>query len=165
MKWTGMRKAAVVVSAAVLAASLGALAGCSQGSDGGASASSAAASSASSSASDAPEGSITVHVTMKQDVTTSEAQDSPLQFADETIDVVAPDGATALEVLEGTDREVKTSGEGDDVEVTAIGGLEAGADGAGSHWSWTVNDEAQKASPAVVTLADGDAMVWTFVKE
>ena len=90
-----------------------------------------------------------MHVTMKQDVVSSEAPDSPLQFAEETIDVVAPDGATALEVLQGTDREVKTTG----------------ADGAGSHWSWTVNDEEQKASPAVVTLSDGDAMVWTFVKE
>lgn len=106
-----------------------------------------------------------MHVTMKQDVVSSEAPDSPLQFSDETIDVVAPDGATALEVLQGTDREVKTSGEGDSTEVVAIGALENGADGAGSHWSWTVNDEAQKASPAVVTLADGDAMVWTFVKE
>lgn len=165
MKWTGMRKAAAVVSAAVLAASLGALAGCSGSSDEGPSSSLSAASSASSSAAATPEGSITVHVTMKQDVVSSEAPDSPLQFAEETIDVVAPDGATALEVLQGTDREVKTTGEGDSTEVVAIGALERGADGAGSHWSWTVNDEEQKASPAVVTLSDGDAMVWTFVKE
>lgn len=108
---------------------------------------------------------MTIHVTMTQDVTSTEAPDTPLQFAEESIDIVAPEGATALEALQGTDREIQTSGEGDDVEVIAIGGLENGAAGEGSHWSWTVNDEAQKASPAVVALADGDAMVWTFVKE
>lgn len=111
----------------------------------------------------ASEGDMTIHVAMKQDVTTSEAQDSPIQFADETIDIQALAGATALEVLQGTDREVVTSGSGDDTEVTAIGGLENGAAGAGSHWTYTVNGTEEKASPAVLTLSDGDTMEWTFV--
>ncbi len=162
---------AALVSAALLTVGLSVLAGCSS-SEGASSASSSAAFSAaassdvtSSASSQAVQaGDMTIHVTMQEDVTQSTDVDSPLQFAEETIDIVAPDGATALEVLQGTDREVGMSGSGDSTEVTSIGGLENGAAGEGSHWTYSVNGEVQQASPAVRTLSDGDALVWTFVK-
>lgn len=154
---------AVFVMTAVLALMVGALTGCSQGASNDQANNAAPAATNEAAADSAAEGDITVHVTMKQDVTSPEAQDSPIQFAEESIDVAAPNGATALEVLQGTDREVVTAGSGDSTEVTAIGDLANGAAGEGSHWTYTVNGQEEKASPAVFTLSDGDTMVWTFV--
>lgn len=161
----GFRGAAVFAVAAALALMVGALAGCSSESGTTQNNNDAPAATNATNASSVPaaEGEMTIHVTMKQEATTSEAQDSPIQFADESIDIVVPEGAMALEVLQGTDREVETSGTGDSVEVTAIGGLENGAAGEGSHWSYSVNGQDEKASPAVLTMSDGDTMVWTFV--
>lgn len=136
------------------------LVGCAQqpASDSSASDSSAASSSAAEQAAE-----MTVSVSMREDVTKATDVDSPLQFAEEQISVVAPTGATALEVLQATGREIQTSGEGDNTEVTAIGGLANGDAGDASHWMCEVNGETQTASPAVLTLSDGDAMAWIFV--
>lgn len=158
-------KVAAFAMAAVLACMVGLLAGCSSGGGNSQAASNATPAENTSAATQAPAGDITVQVTMQQDAVSAEAQDSPDQFAEETINVQAPEGATALEVLQGTNREVETSGSGDSTEVTAIGGLANGDAGAASHWTWTVNGQEQKASPAVVAMADGDTMVWTFVSE
>ncbi len=106
---------------------------------------------------------MTISVSLREDVTKSTDVDTPLQFAEEHMSVVAPTGATALEVLESMGREVQTSGEGDAVEVTAIGGLENGAAGEGSHWIYEVNGETGAESPAVCTLSDGDRVQWLFV--
>ena len=163
-----LRKMSAKVGAFALAGvlALGMLVGCSSSSSTNEAANNAApAATNAEGVSQAAEGDMLISVSMKQDVTSPEAQDSPNQFAEETIDIQAPEGATALTVLEGTGREVKTSGTGDNVEVTAIGGLANGDAGDASHWTWTVNGEEQKASPAVVTMSNGDAMVWTFVAE
>lgn len=133
------------------------LVGC--GSSGSQSASSA--SSQSSAASAASTSDMAISVTLKQDVTSAETNDTPLQFSEEQIDVNAPAGATALEVLQATGREIQTEGSGDAVQVTAIGGLVNGdADG---KWTYQVNGEEQSASPAIVTLNDGDTLTWVFV--
>lgn len=166
MKKHPMKPIAAILCSALLVTGACMIAGCSSSGASSSAASSSASSSASSQASSqaVQAGDMTIHVTMQEDVTQPTDVDSPLQFAEETIDVVAPDGATALEVLQGMDREVDMTGSGDSTEVIAIGGLENGAAGEGSHWTYAVNGEAQQASPAVRTLSDGDALVWTFVK-
>lgn len=153
-----MRSALVgALAVALLAVMACSLAGC--GSSGGSAASSA--SSQSSAASAAPASDMAISVTLKQDVTSAEAVDTPLQFSEEQIDVKAPAGATALEVLQATGREVQTEGSGSAEQVTAIGGLVNGD--ANGKWTFQVNGEEQSGSPADVVLNDGDTLTWVFV--
>lgn len=107
---------------------------------------------------------MTVHLSLQEDVTSPEAADTPLQFADEEIDIEAPYAATVLDVLEASGREIKTNGSGNDLEVIAIGGLENGDAGEGSHWEYSVNDNPIKSSPSTYALNEGNTVVWTFVK-
>lgn len=105
---------------------------------------------------------MTIAVQLSEEVTKATDVDTPLQFADEQIDVVAPDGATALEVLKATGREVKTDDSGE--QVIAIGGLENGDAGESSCWIYEVNGAEQHESAAAFTLEDGDALAWKFVR-
>lgn len=158
----------------VLALVLGMLAvplvGCSSGDTAKASSSSASSASSdatagkqSSSAGEAADD-MTVTVTMKESVTKATDVDTPLQFAEESIEVKAPEGSNALELLQGTGREVKVEGSGDAAEVTAIGGLENGDAGAGSHWTLQLNGESVAGSPATCMPKNGDTLTWNFVK-
>ena len=171
------------MAAALLMMGALALAGCSSGgASGTASSGAAAASGTSAAASAASEAStagsqvtasdaaaqagneITVTVAMKEAVTKATDVDTPLQFAEETIDVQAPAGTSALEFLKGTGREVDVQGEGANAQVIAIGGLENGDAGEGSHWAYLLNDAEQTGSPAECIPQDGDTLTWTFVK-
>lgn len=155
---------AVISVAAVLC--LGCLmVGCGQdGASSGSSSSSTSQSASASSSSQAKAGDITVHVSLLEDVAKPEDVDTPLQFSEEQIDVQAPEGSTALEVLKATGREFETNGTDNDTEVIAIGGLENGDAGAGSRWVYAVNGNTMDASPAVYALSDGDQLTWSFVK-
>lgn len=154
------KKLIAVLTAGILMSAALIMTGCS-GQE--ASSSSSAADSSSAAVEEEPE-MMTVHLTMQEDVTSPEAPDSPLQFADEEIDVQAPFNATVLEVLQASGREVKTEGTGQDLQVIAIGGLENGDAGEGSHWEFTVNGDEIGSSPARYGMAEGDTLAWTFVK-
>lgn len=147
----------------VAALSVGML-GCSPAAPAASSSSGAVSSASSSSASDATEaGDITVTVNMSEAVTSPEAADSPLQFAEEQINVVCPDGSTAIEVLQATGREVKTDGEGVAEQVVAIGGLANGDAGESSAWTYQVNGTEQSEAPGSCVLHDGDTLSFVFV--
>ena len=140
--------------------------GCSSGQSSQSSASSSASSaavssqSASSSASAAAEGDITVTVTLTESVAGSSLQDTALQFSEETLTVNTMEGATALEVLNATGREVETE---DATEVISIGGLSNGDAGEGSHWTYEVNGEAQTMPPSEYVMQNGDTLTFVFV--
>lgn len=175
----GFKSVAVAACATALAGVMAfAMVGCSGGSSSSSNASSSgndvapvtesssSSSSAGSSGSEAPnDGSqISVNVTMQESITKATDVDTPFQFSDENITVSVAQDATALDALEATGREIKTSGSGDSVEVTAIGDLAAGAYDGKGHWQFSVNGEVVTASPAVYTLSDGDAVVFDFVE-
>lgn len=157
-----------VVAAAMLAVFVCfAMAGCSSGSSSSSSASSAAnvaPAQPSSSSASAAAGDMTVDVDLMQSVTSPEAPDSVNQFAEENMSVSVSDGATALDALKATGREIDTQGEGDNLEVSSIGGLVKGDAGASSHWEFSVNGQVITASPAVYTLSNGDKVTFNFVK-
>ncbi len=149
------------------------LAGCSSGDAAKASSGSAASSSAASSGTTAGDqespaaesaNDIMVTVAMKESVTKSTDVDTPLQFAEETIQVKAPEGTNALEFLQATGREVEVQGGGDDTTVTAIGGLENGDAGDGSHWVCQLNGTAIEGTPVSCIPQDGDTLTWNYVK-
>lgn len=106
---------------------------------------------------------ITVSVAMKEAVTKATDADTPLQFAEETIGVQAPEGTSALEFLKGTGREVDVQGEGADTEVVSIGGLVNGDAGEGSHWVYELNGVEQTVSPTQCFPQEGDTLTWNFV--
>lgn len=108
-------------------------------------------------------GEMTIHVKMVQAVVKATAQDSPLQFSDEELDVNIADGGTVLNALEATGREYQTSGSAGSLEITSIGGLENGSDGESSHWTYTVNGAEESESPDAFTLQDGDDLTFAFV--
>ena len=139
--------------------------GCSSGQSSQSSASSSASSAAvssqsSSSAAAAAEGDITVTVTLTESVAGSSLQETALQFSEETLTVNAMEGATALEVLNATGREVETE---DATEVISIGGLSNGDAGEGSHWTYEVNGEAQTMPPSEYVMQNGDQLTFIFV--
>lgn len=143
------------------------LAGCASNSAPSSSASSSADAVApvesSSSSAAASAGDMSIQVTLTESVVGSSPSDTPLQFSDEQTIVAVADGATALDALNATGREVKTSGSGDSIEIVAIGGLENGAAGDGSHWEYSRNGEVQAESAAVCPLSDGDELTFDFV--
>lgn len=163
----GMRKrmVAYALGAALLAVACFGMAGCSTASDsqGGASGDNVAPVEETSSSTAASASQMSIEVTLDEDVTKATDVDSPLQFAEEKTTVAVAEGATALDALQATGREVVTSGSGDSIEVESIGGLEKGSDGADSHWQYAVNGELQTSSPAVYVLSEGDDVVFTFV--
>lgn len=155
-----------IVAAAALAIVMGfSLAGCSSG---GSSSSSSAGAVApvdqSSSSSAVAAGDISVDVNLTQSVTSPEAPDTPNQFAEENMTVDVADGATALDALNATGREIQTEGEGNNLEVVAIGGMVKGDAGESSHWEFSVNGQVVTASPAVYTVSNGDKISFDFVK-
>lgn len=107
---------------------------------------------------------MTIHVQMKEAATSPEAPDSPDQFAEENINVVAPQGATALEVLKATGREVGTEAVDGGEQVISIGALINGDAGETSRWIYQVNGEDQTVPPSACGLKDGDTLTFTFVK-
>lgn len=107
---------------------------------------------------------ITVTLNLKSDVTKPETQDTALQFSEESLNVNAPKGSTALSVLMSSGREVQTNGNGDTTEVIAIGGLQNGAAGQGSKWIYEVNGTPQTVSPAACKLEANDTLTFRFVK-
>lgn len=125
--------------------------------------SSASASSSSSSSQAAQANDMTIVVSMKEKVTQPTDVDSPLQFAEEQINVVAPLGANALEVLKATQREIETEGTGNDEMVVAIGGLSNGSAGNDSHWEYEVDGQPQTENPTECILQDGQTLTWVFV--
>lgn len=171
----------VVLAAGLMAAlALGAW-GCAPAASSGAGASSSTASSAASESADASpssasgtdvdastsasaaQGQIKVSVSLSEDVVSPEAADTPLQFADEQIDVMAPQGATAVEVLQATGREIQTQGIGAAEEVVGIGGLVNGAAGEQSRWTYQVNGQDQQGAPGACVLQDGDSLAFIFL--
>ena len=118
----------------------------------------------SSSSSAVAAGDISVDVNLTQSVTSPEAPDTANQFAEENMTVDVADGAMALDALNATGREIQTEGEGDNLEVVAIGGLVKGDAGESSHWEFSVNGQVITASPAVYTVSNGDKIVFDFVK-
>lgn len=160
----GIALAGVVIAALSLCM-VGCSAPASSSSSASSSAQDSAASTSSSSSSSAATNAddIKVTVSMSEDVTSPEAVDSPLQFAEEQIDVVAPAGSTAIEVLKGTGREIKTEGTGADEQVTAIGGLANGDAGDASKWIYKVNDIEQNDAPGACVLNDGDTLSFVFI--
>lgn len=170
-----VRGASVLGCAAVLCAAVGfGLAGCSPAPSAGSS-SAAASSSAgfsgsdvapveeSSSASAVAAGQMSVKLELTDALDNEYAPDSPNQFAEETLTVVVPEGATALDVLEASGREFETAGAGDALEVQSIGGLARGDAGEGSHWELSVNGEPQRLSPSVVVVEPDDTVTYNFV--
>lgn len=160
-------KASVAVAAALALMLTPAMMGCSSNqpatpsASSSSSASSAAASASSSSSADAAsEGDISVDVTLTETVAGSSLQDTALQFSEETITVNTMEGSTALEVLQGTGREVETE---DASEVISIGGLSNGDAGEGSHWTYEVNGEAQTMPPSEYVMKNGDTLTFIFV--
>ncbi len=107
---------------------------------------------------------MSVNVDLKSSVGSEYAADSPMQFSAENVSVAIPEGGTALDALQATDREVTTSGEGDSVEIESIGGLGRGDAGDGSHWEMSVNGQVETSSPAVTVLKSGDTVTFDFVQ-
>lgn len=156
----------LLVCMSLLVASCMALCGCSSGgsdSDASSSGNDVAPVESSDSSAAPSAGQISVNIVLTEDVTKATTDDSPLQFSEEQTSVNVNEGASAYDVLQATGREVATSGTGDDLEVTAIGGLANGDAGEGSHWECALNGEAVTASPAVVTVSSGDTVTFTFV--
>lgn len=127
------------------------------------SSSSAAASSQSSASSAAQAGDITVNLLLTENVAGSDLQETQLQFSEEQLTVNAPAGASALEVLQGTDREIRTEETAQGTEVVAIGALGNGDAGDGSHWTYEVNGEVQTEAPSACIMQDGDQLTFRFV--
>lgn len=150
-------KALVVLAAAALLASC--LVGCSSGAPSSPDASAASASSA------APTNDISVNVFLTEYVTQNDEQDTPLQFSDQQINVMIPEGSNAIEVLKATGREIKTVGTGDNEQVTSIGGLGNGDAGPNSLWVYEVNGTEQTESPATCIMENGETLTWKFVDQ
>ena len=169
MKGKSTRIAAAAIAVCISMVFGLALAGCSSG---GAASSSNAASSGSnvapvqSSASDsAGEGPMAVNLELKDSLDNEYAADSPNQFTEENLTVHVQEGATALDALQASGRDVQTVGSGDSLEIESIGGLARGDAGDGSHWEMSVNGEVQRMSPSVVTLKSGDTLTFNFVEQ
>lgn len=127
------------------------------------SSSSAVVSSESSASAASQAGDITVSLLLTEDVAGSELQETQLQFSEEQLTVNAPVGSTALDVLQGAGREVRTEDTAQGTEVVAIGALGNGDAGEGSHWTYEVNGETQTEAPSACVLQDGDQLTFRFV--
>ncbi len=161
-----VRSLAGVVAIMLVGALASCVVGCSPTPSATSSASSASGAEQSSAASDGVKaGEMKIKVEMSEAVTSPEAADSPLQFSEEQIDVVAPDGSTAIEVLKATGREIKTEGDGANENVVAIGGLANGDAGETSAWVYRVNDVDQSEAPGTCVLQDGDTLSFVFVDD
>lgn len=167
MKKNMARLAMAVCAVSVSVVAALALAGCSSGGASSNAASSGANVAPASSSADtqAGEGPMAVTLELTDSLDNEYAPDSPNQFSEETLTVHAQDGATALEVLEASGRDVKTAGTGDALEIQSIGGLERGDAGSGSHWEMSINGEVSRMSPNVVTMKSGDTLTFNFVQQ
>lgn len=153
-----------VFAAAVIAIVMGfSLVGCSSDSPSNSSNMNVAPVESSSSSAAAAAGDISVGITLEQSVVAPEVQDTADQFSGEETTVNVAEGATALDALQATDREVTTSGSGDSVEIESIGGLGKGDAGASSHWEFSVNGQVMTESPAVYVVSNGDKLTFNFV--
>lgn len=166
-KSTNMRVVLAVCAVAVAAVMSVAMLGCSSGSSSSSAASSGSnvapvQSSASNSAGSGP---MAINLELKDSLDNEYAPDSPNQFAEESLTVNVENGATALDVLEQSGRDVQTIGSGDSLEIQSIGGLQRGDAGDGSHWEMLINGEVQRMSPNVVIMKAGDTLTFNFVQQ
>lgn len=72
------------------------------------------------------------------------------------------DGKTALELLEETAESVVTKGQGDELLVTAINGIDGGTEG--RYWLYYVNGEAALIAASRMNTVKGDTVEWLFVR-
>lgn len=72
------------------------------------------------------------------------------------------DGKTALELLEETAESVVTTGQGDELLVTAINGIDGGTEG--RYWLYYVNGEAALIAASRMNTVKGDTVEWLFVR-
>lgn len=149
---SGLRRALACGAAAALlcAAVLGGCASDAPSAASSSSASSAAATSLSSSSASATEATVDVTVTAPDD-------EGGTLFAG-SIDVAAD--ATVLDALEATGLDVDAQDSEYGMFVNAIGGV-AGEGMKG--WIYTVNGEQVQSSADKCTLADGDAVEWSYI--
>ena len=72
------------------------------------------------------------------------------------------DGKTVLELLQEKADSVVTEGQGDELLVTAINGIEGGLEG--RYWLYYVNGNAGLIAASRMTTVEGDSIEWLFVR-
>ena len=80
-------------------------------------------------------------------------------------DVEVPEGATAYDALVATGADVNASDSDYGMYVVGIDGVASGDFGDMSGWMFEVNGEMAEVGCSQYELADGDAVVWTYVTE
>jgi hypothetical protein len=78
-------------------------------------------------------------------------------------EVTLDEGASVLDALEATGVEAEVVDSEYGPYVTSINGLENGAYGDSSGWTYTVNGEYGTTSADACILADGDEVAWSFL--
>ena len=72
------------------------------------------------------------------------------------------DGKSALELLRDNAESIETEGDGDQVLVTAINGIESGVEG--RYWLFYVNGQAAQVSATQIMTVEGDSIEWLFAR-
>jgi len=72
------------------------------------------------------------------------------------------DGKTVLELLQQHADDVVTEGAGDELLVTAVNGIEGGAEG--RYWLYYVNEQAGLIAASRMTTVEGDSIEWIFAR-
>ena len=100
----------------------------------------------------------TVAVSVTIDATAGEGEST-------TFDVDVPEGSTVYDALVATGADVNASDSDYGMYVQGIGGLAGGDFGDMSGWMFEVNGEMAEVGCSQLEVADGDAIVWTYVTE
>ena len=72
------------------------------------------------------------------------------------------EGKTALELLEENAEVVVTEGQGDELLVTSINGIDGGTEG--RYWLYYINGEAALIAASRMNTVEGDSVEWLFVR-
>lgn len=72
------------------------------------------------------------------------------------------DGKTVLDLLREHADSVETEGQGDDLLVTAINGIEGGYQG--RYWLYYVNEQAGLIAASRMNTVEGDSIEWFFIR-
>ena len=82
-----------------------------------------------------------------------------------TTDVDVPEGSTVYDALVATGADVNATDSDYGMYVQGINGLATGDYGDMSGWMFEVNGEMAEVGCSELEVADGDAIVWTYVTE
>ena len=72
------------------------------------------------------------------------------------------EGKTALKLLEENAEAMVTEGQGDELLVTSINGIDGGTEG--RYWLYYINGEAALIAASRMNTVEGDSVEWLFVR-